>query len=338
MCADEGIPTVNRVQQIQETLTAIEATSEQGQDIFVIDRAMLDSNDEVVDGMNHIAGNLDPERIQENLLNAGRIRMEYFPASDYENIFNTPGLRRRSERTAEDHQNSQIANYGQMMWEWLCMCVDDPSKAGDQWLPGDITTFEQFMITSLPAKLDVNTDIAKILLNVLINDLDFDLPHADRFRAWEPRLGTNGVLYARIQNGARIEYSAILAFIGTPQEGRLVWAPMVKHHANFGFGRGIILEVEKIIKQAEEALSALARRIARHVAYRIVSEYAEPVARERGYPVLTRKQIGSAVREILGEEWFDLPFDVDGSLKGWSEDDVLKPDAEIVGWDMFVEG
>ena len=83
-------------------------------------------------------------------------------------------------------------------------------------------------------------------------------------------------------------------------------------------------------------MMALARRIARHVTCCIIYQYAAPQGAERGYGILSRKEIGRAVREILGSDWFDLSFDVDGSPRSWSDDDILKPNEEMDGMDVFI--
>jgi hypothetical protein len=111
---------------------------------------------------------------------------------------------------------------------------------------------------------------------------------------------------------------------------------MIREKAPSGLGRGFVREIEKTIRYAEAALVALARRIARHGVCCIVYQYAAPQAEERGYQILSRREIGRAIREILDEEWSDLPFDADGSLRNWPEDDVLNPDEEMQGMDVFV--
>jgi hypothetical protein len=170
------------------------------------------------------------------------------------------------------------------------------------------------------------------MLNIVAEDFPFDSLN-DCFCEWQPWMGTEHIRYQDAPNG---KFTATIAFLGEAQPGRLVWASMIREKAPFSLGRGFVREIEKTIRHAEAALVALARRIARHVACCIVLQYAAPQAEERGYGILSRKEIGRAVREILGEEWFDLPFDMDGSLRNWSEDDVLKPDEEMEGMDVFV--
>lgn len=82
-------------------------------------------------------------------------------------------------------------------------------------------------------------------------------------------------------------------------------------------------------KFIEGALISLSCRIAGFVLKSVVLQYALPEYRRQRRPVLNRRQIGQAVKEILGEEWFDLEFDSDCRLRDWSEDDVLLPDDQM---------
>ena len=58
--------------------------------------------------------------------------------------------------------------------------------------------------------------------------------------------------------------------------------------------------------------------------------------RDLGRPVLDRVHIGRAVKEILGNAWFDLPFDTENSLRDWHIDQVLTRDPDLRHEDMFV--
>jgi hypothetical protein len=314
-------------------LAAAEEVSEDGQDIFALDQGVIGSNDRVVECMNYITTNLSVENLEENLLNRGRIRIPYSLHSDYENIFELPGLSRRNARPLSGSQLRRPMGQLQLVSEWAEMCLEDLSKTEDQYLPGDMTCFEELMAHGMPARLDLDSWIARIMLNIVADDLENNLQLRDCLQQWQPWMGTDRVLYQRLGNG---QFTAVLAFLGEAKPGRLVWAPMTRYTPLFGVGSEWVQKVEQMLKRTEAALVALARRIARHVASCIVYHYAAPEAEKRGYGILSRKQIGMAVREILGEEWFDLPFDVDGSLRKWSEDDVLKPDDEMDGMDVFV--
>lgn len=254
MCPPQTIPSNTRIERLQAMLEAAEATSE-AQDIFALDQRVIGSNDELVDGTNHIISTLDPDRVQETLLNQGRIRIPYTLPSDYEDIFTLPGLSRRSARPINNNDPNPITIEEVLLIEdWANMCLDDTSKKVDEYLPGDMTAFEQLMDHGMPARLGLDTWIGRTVLAIV----------AERF-------------------------------------------PLDDN-------------------DSEAALIALARRVARYIACCIVFRYTTPMYEVRGNDVLNTAQVARAVREILGEEWFDLPFDVDGALRNWSESDVWTAD------------
>lgn len=312
-------------------LAAAEEATEEGQDIFALDAGVVGSNDAIVQSMNYITSNLDIDNLEEDLLNRGRIRMPYTVPSDYENLFECFGLSRRSARPLPDNQTVVPVEQLLLIEDWINMCLDVPSKADDEYLPGNMSCFHELMEQSMPARLDLSSWVAKVMLNIVAEDFPFDSLN-DCLCEWQPWMGTDPIRYQRDPDG---KFTATIAFIGEAQPGRLVWAPMIREKAPFGLDHGFVREIERTIRSAEAALVALARRVARHVTCCIVYQYAASQAEERGYGILSRKEIGRAVREILGEEWFNLPFDV--SLHDWSEDDVLKPNEEMEGMDVFIE-
>lgn len=87
--------------------------------------------------------------------------------------------------------------------------------------------------------------------------------------------------------------------------------------------------IRLFLKKLELAIVALARRVAGHVVICILYDYVFPKERELQHSVLDRGQIGRAVKEILGEEWFDLPFDTEDTLREWSIELVLDGDPEL---------
>ena len=96
----------------------------------------------------------------------------------------------------------------------------------------------------------------------------------------------------------------VVYFAGEAKPGRLVWVPHQRFDLKFSHGRAFCKEVRAKLREAEVAFLALSRRIARHIASIIVYQYAMPEAERRGCSILNRKQIGKAVREILGDAWF----------------------------------
>ena len=342
MCADENIPSINRIEQITHTLRAYEERApEEGQDIFSIDRhhGPVHTVDEIINVENYITNNLNVARFRENQLNNGRVSMVFELPSDYENIFEQPGLSRRSAREipSDDHDPS-LNGQEELMWDWLSLCLEDPNRSADKYHPGDMSVWEHIMKHDIPARLDFNSWIVDHMMEEIDRDLEGEIPGISDveygLQEWREWMGQDEVLFQRSPNGRHHE---LVCFFGEAMPGRLVWLPTRKFPMPFGRSRGLGFVIRAKPREAEEALVALARRVARHVASCIVYQYALPEFERRGYGILNRKQIGRAVREILGDAWFDLPFDVDGSLRKWSEDDVLKPDDQIRGLDVFID-
>lgn len=99
-------------------------------------------------------------------------------------------------------------------------------------------------------------------------------------------------------------------------------------------------EVEKhrVIKEkllrAEDNLVCLSIRIANWLAYWLVDKYAYNMmhsGRRAEEDRLTEVDIARAVVEILGDEWFELPFDDDGKLKWWKHKrDIRITEADFI--------
>jgi hypothetical protein len=313
MCLYQPIPPVNRIERIKEMLKAAEETSEEGQDIFALNERVLGSNDQIVENMNYIITNVDVATLQEDLLNQGRIRVPYTLPSDYEDIFNLPGFSRRSERPVNTNDPNVVSIDAVLLVEdWAEMCLNDPDTDFDEILPSDITAFESLMEHGMPARLSLDSWIAKILLNVMAEVLPFGM-YGDGLKTWQPEMGTRQVALSKDRHGAKLDGK--VHFIGTANPGRLVWIPKLKDRRMLPRGQRFVMAVQVMIRQAETALVALARRIANYIARSIVYQHAAPKAEERGYNILTTKEVAGAVREILGEEWFDLPFDIDGEFR-----------------------
>lgn len=85
----------------------------------------------------------------------------------------------------------------------------------------------------------------------------------------------------------------------------------------------------------EDALVSLSLRIARSIVMVGMVAYVLPEKDKQGRMVLDRDQINLAVEEILGTAWFDLPLDWSNRLKAWTVDEVLKPDDEMEGSEVF---
>lgn len=91
-------------------------------------------------------------------------------------------------------------------------------------------------------------------------------------------------------------------------------------------------EIERqqiILRNANEALVRLARRVAGWVMRKIVHEVAVPEVYYPGREVPDRKQVGRAVREVMGQSWFVTPCGRNGRLRRWTASNVFDYGTEI---------
>lgn len=337
MCRSEAIPPVNRLGRINATLKGLEAVSDEGQDIFALEKD-TSTNDELLEGTNTVINNTDPDMLHMQLLNRGRISMAYQLPEDYENLFRVPELSRRSERplwqpVTEDDME-RLGNVKYMMNEWVTMCFNEPEPQCDEFRPGDMEDFATVMEKAMPARLDFDCWISSLLMARIAMSLSGGAGHVREFHAWSPEYGDGSLVQVRLPTG---QFTTVRPFIGEAKPGRLIWRrPGGFSHEFLSRFYDVDATIRRRLRRVEETLVAFGRRIARHVVTCVVYNYLMPEHERQRRALLDRRQIDQAVREILGDDWFDLPFDTNNSLRNWSIDDVLKPDAEMDGgWDVF---
>ncbi|KAK3054954.1 hypothetical protein LTR09_004114 [Extremus antarcticus] len=130
MCPTEKIPTVDCFHRIRQALEQHQETSKEGQDILSFDRD-LRSNDDVVEDVNVFTNNIDPETFYRDLLNQGRVLVDFELPSDYEDLFLIPELSRRDERPSGlpgdcqvsdgDEEDQRQQSCRDLMQEWMSM-------------------------------------------------------------------------------------------------------------------------------------------------------------------------------------------------------------------------
>lgn len=76
-------------------------------------------------------------------------------------------------------------------------------------------------------------------------------------------------------------------------------------------------EIRQLVEKMEDNLVRLSIQIANWLAWHMTIEHVFPVARDAVRQGLTDANLIEAVVEILGDEWFELPFDKQGKLKAW---------------------
>ena len=330
MCTDQKIPHVNRIKNIGNFVRT--------HDVGFFDGMGRNRHpDAYIDDENYAIGRLDVSSLAYDLRNASRITLDHLEMpGDYEGIFSAPSavLRRRNQRSFFDPNNDPDAEAeGVFMFE-LCMeCWDHPERQADRCLDGDLSLLDNIIARHLPARLDLNSWVAGEILRVVAGDhLYRESGHQEELMEWRHWFGP-----ARLQWTGR-PTNGDLQFLGPASPGRLIWMPPQGLPEPTTVDMlDFYKEAEMKLRNAEKALIAISRRIARYVAIVVIEDYAIPEAQEQGRAILDREQVGRAVREILGEAWFDLPFDVDNELRNWSEDDVLKPDHDGSG-NLFIGG
>ena len=330
MCADEGIPSVDRIARLGETLEVMEQRSEEGRDIFAVQRG-LSTNEDVLHSVNSVVGNVGLSDLRWILLNHGRIQIPFELSTDYDGIFEHTGFSRRSDRPLTwQHQLPPPPSRAKAIREWLDFCWHDPEPFDDIYAPQDTAAFESLIQNDLPERLDLHDWISRSMFELVTGQ------HHAEFHLWQPSNG-NGLPRVIKLDSPEGQFRDCLPFLGKAESGRLIWV------AKDGWPlpctdeiRDMYDNIELSLRRIELALIALARRLARHVAFRIVHDYAIPEAERQKRPILDRTQIGRATREILGGAWFDLPFDPDGELRKWSEDHVLQPEEKLTDDCIFL--
>jgi len=323
MCPREPIPERDYIHSIEGILNGMSEVSDEAIDILSLERdANYDlSADDLVNDANHVMNAANPDEIRRDLTNLGHVPTVVFNVQeDYEDIFRLSGLSRRSSRPADDPPMAPSAEISDLMFDWTSLCFEDSRTSSDSVLPDDCDSITD-LVEHLPARLDFNTWIARDMMPTVSAAISGDSVNVSNLKVWDERLAssTRGT-YPMITSCSPPLWIGV---IGPQLEGRLVWRPSdplaVEPYDVFNHN---IATIMTFLERAEQALVALARRIAREVSLAIIDQYVKPKRIEVGRPMISLDQLSWAVREILGEAWFDLPFDVGGSLKHWSAEEL----------------
>lgn len=263
------------------------------------------------------------------------------PDVDYEHIFETAGLSRRSERSAladgQRHPNNEKCI--SIMQRWYELCLDDPDSQDDvrAALNDDVEDFADQLLQCAPRKLSWDD-----------NDV---FAHAFK-QVVEKRVGleaTSPYMLVEFQDGKYLRpdeplieaadstRQTTLPLLGYPCPGHLVAMPKDGSFAVDEDKAEYSQEDFKIVKEivrCGEALVRLGEEIAGCVTRKFVVDFMVPESIRQGRNVLDLQHITRAVKEILGEEWFDLPFDRNESLLDWTAAQVYEPGTQI---DITVE-
>ncbi|KAK3708134.1 hypothetical protein LTR37_011638 [Vermiconidia calcicola] len=338
MCPTENIPPVDRLGRIVEDLSMMEEFSDEPQDIHEVDRGAFGTPLQLPGMINRSINQMDVDGLEERLLNEDRVPMAYELPSDYENVFLIPGFSRRSDRRVVELAGRFLLpprEHQDLILEWAEMCYEDPEPMHDLYVPGDMTIFAEIMLRNMPKRLTLDTWIGSVIMEPAAEVMAGEDGHRWEFRDWQASYGDGETIIEKLADGSCRD---VIPFLGEAKPGRLIWRRPEGFRVAYTMEEVLFYEKTRVeLRRMELTLVSFARRIARHVTDVVVFQYALPEAERQGRTVLDRHQIERAVKEIVGEEWFDLPFDLDNSLRNWSIDDVMKPDNEMEGWNVFIE-
>ncbi|KAM0710144.1 hypothetical protein Q7P35_002506 [Cladosporium inversicolor] len=177
-----------------------------------------------------------------------------------------------------------------------------------EFVPQSSMCFTSMIRDYLPAQLDLSSWIGEMVKQKLLED-GARASNIGELITWQPSMGQGFSIQAQRE---RVWLNKSLPFMGRGGDGRLVWREDASSvHTN------IRPEIPALIEEAERSLVTLSIQISNWLAWCIFKDHADPMARIRDKTALTSGDIIQAVVEILGDAWFELPFDDDGLLKQW---------------------
>jgi hypothetical protein len=239
------------------------------------------------------------------------------PWEAFEEIFTSDrGIARRDDRTTT-HPTRDVRNFA-ICWLVAVGPDKDPEHELGTRPIGYSRFFKTFIREHLPPKLDLNSFVGEAAMRMLSYHESLREGSVLQWRSW---MGTDKERSA--PPPPRYEFlKKYIGFLGKPGDGRMVW-----RKDQWGVPRPTTLDdarkqmkIEGIMRKVEDSLVRLSIRIANWLASWLVFSYVhkmmhlnDGVYREK----LTPEDIANAVIEILGDEWFELPFDHEGKLKSW---------------------
>lgn len=248
---------------------------------------------------------------------------------EYDEIFSAYMPRRADRRShygTGAHQdliaqwlaNIQIRRKVQLLEEMdLYYELGDPLLISD---PKRGKCFTSMVRSCLPAKLDFSSWIGEVAKQKLMETYPNSLGFGELL-LWEPYM---------VPCGETEEERAMLAaqnlsmpVVGAAGSGRLVWKRMKPTNPRNMFEEEYSLhlkkrgKIEKALARTEQSLVRLSVQISNWLGWCIWRHHVLPMAQMRERRSVHSSDIIRAVVEILGDEWFELPFDEEGALKQW---------------------
>jgi len=262
------------------------------------------------------------------LVSDGRDGASYTPPFLYENLLSTPGLTRRTGRPVPRIGHVPKEGSSTLISEWLedtyNYVSEDTDLQFEDVVPSEMEHYIQFVEHDMPACLDADSWIGQMLLGTAVYSLE-DASEIGYFRPYEAWMGDHNGLLDHIYPGSCFRNKSVCWGRKT-EPGCFVFLPksdLESVYPSEMVRRPPYESVKRHLLALEGTLIHLSRRIVRAVVKCIMLKITHEHA-ETGKPVLRRDQVGPMVREILGEKWFDLPFDNKGVVQAWFEWDVSR--------------
>lgn len=307
MCIKEDLPRFDLKDRLLHNLNDVNNPAEDLPDDANILEAALNGTPLDGDFLTHEARNLGGDDEPQHQR----------PWEAYEEIFtHDTGIARREDRPSMPPTLDVHVFVNR--WYELVKTEHDPEHELGPPPEGFFIEFVDLVRNHLPKKLDLDSWVGSMVMGKLSDDKYIKKGATFQWRSW---MGTNEERSTPPPAGYEF-LEGYLGFVGTPGEGRLVWRKdqwgVLKNPSETEKKKYKMIEWE--LHGAEDNLVRLSIRIANYLAYWLVCWYAHPlmhtndgVDRER----LVADHIPEAVIEILGHEWFELPFDHEGKLKSW---------------------
>lgn len=306
MCMSERLPPADFQMRVLDNLELIDEPGADMPDDADIFAAAL--NDTPLDGdfLRQAASHLRDEELEGPR-----------PWEAFEEIFSSDrGIARREDRTTTP-PTREVRNFAVC---WLVAVGPDKDlehELGTRPI-GYSRFFETFIREHLPPKLDLNSFVGEAAMRMLSYHESLREGSVLQWRSW---MGTDKERSAPPPPGYEF-LKKYIGFLGKPGDGRMVW-----RKDQWGVPRPTTLDdarkqmrIEGIMRKVEDSIVRLSIRIANWLANWLAFSYVQKmmhlddgVYREK----LAPEDIASAVIEILGDEWFELPFDHEGKLESW---------------------
>lgn len=324
---EETIPSLARLASIREQVRLREEEREDIQLPSPAADARIGDGEEPVAALNAEFNHIFQPPAPDNFLHPGRISIVHDTETDYQRVFDMPGLSRQSSRISdnmidEQHWRSECA---EVLVEWFGQCIDFPERHNmlPRALQDQRRTFDEIFMSHLPADLRWSNDFVRdFLLDAIIKTVGIRQRKIEHFVENDGSMGDGRREARQHASGGTQE---VLPFLGIASPGHLIYKPP----RGVPVGETMMIlqseyeEIRSRLYSAEKAMIVLAQRITRWVIKKIVYRFVVPESYQQGRTVLDREQVNRAAEAVLGLDWFKLPYDRNGALWNWSIDQVF---------------